>query len=294
MPVGEAWFTGPAATAASGEVAGRQLGSLVREFGASLIGTAAPRPGAFPLLVKLLDPADWLSVQVHPDDAMAVALEGPGAVGKEEAWYCLEAAPGAELLLGVKVGVTVEGLRQSIRSGAVAPLLQHHAVSPGDAFLVEAGSLHAVGPGALLYEIQQASDVTYRVDDWGRPATAGRGLHTEQALACVDARRAAKRLRLPERHQGRDRLVAGEHFALDVVDLEGGTTLDLDSDGATPHVVTAATGSVALRGPGWELPIGSLETAVVPAAAGGYRVTPRGMEPARLLLARLPADGVVA
>lgn len=287
-PVGEAWYTGPAATAASGEVAGQRLDDLVHAFGTQLVGTAAPGPDAFPLLVKLLDPADWLSVQVHPDDATALALEGPGAVGKEEAWYCLEAVPGAELLLGVKAGVALGGLQDAIRRVAVSPLLQRHHVSRGDAFLVQAGALHAVGPGVLLYEVQQPSDITYRVDDWGRPATAGRALHTRQALTCARAGPAARRLSLAEPHCGRDALVIGEHFVLDVLDLEGAATVELHAVGASPHVLTAASGSAALVGPGWALSMAPLETVVVPATAGRYGVMADGSEAARVLLAQLP------
>ena len=153
----------------------------------------APR---FPLLVKLLDPAGWLSVQVHPDDALAHRLGGPDAVGKAEAWYVIEADPDAELLVGVRPSVREADLREAMRRGAATTdLLARQAVAAGDAVMIPPGTLHAVGPGVLLYEVQQPSDLTYRVDDWGRPATPDRPLHTAEALAAVapDSRPAVRR-----------------------------------------------------------------------------------------------------
>lgn len=288
VAIGEAWLTGPEATAATGPHAGRSLGDLSRELGPALIGADAPRAGVFPVLVKLLDPEQWLSVQVHPDDATAVALEGPGAVGKAEAWYCLEARADAEILLGVSPGARAEQLRAAIREGAVAGLLERRPIRPGDAYLVETGMLHAVGPGALLYEVQQPSDITYRVDDWGRPQTSGRALHTQQALRCVDPGRVSTRRRVEASQPGRSVLIADDHFVLEVVDADGGEPLACDPDGRTPHVLLAASGWAAVRGASWRLELGPLEAAVVPAGAGTYTVGAAPGERARVLLARMP------
>ena len=165
--------------------------------------------------MKLLDPASWLSVQVHPNDAVARRLAGPDAVGKTEAWYVLEADPGAELLAGARPGVREADLRAAMRGGAATTrLLARHAPAAGDVLLVTAGTLHAVGPGVLLYELQQPSDLTYRVDDWGRPASRTRPLHTKQALASV-VPQSRPALRTTA---GGGRVVACRHFTLDVVD----------------------------------------------------------------------------
>ncbi|HYN47999.1 MAG TPA: type I phosphomannose isomerase catalytic subunit, partial [Candidatus Nanopelagicales bacterium] len=171
LPIGELWVVGPWLLVADGSAAGRTLDDVAAELGPALVGSAAPsRPGPrFPLLLKLLDPTAWLSIQVHPGDAVARRLAGPDAVGKAEAWYVLDAEPGAELLAGARPGVREVDLRAAMRGGAATMgLMARHAVTAGDVLLLAAGTLPAVGPGMLLYELQQPSDLTYRVDDWGR------------------------------------------------------------------------------------------------------------------------------
>jgi mannose-6-phosphate isomerase len=281
LPIGELWVAGPWLEVAAGVHAGRTLEELAAERGQSLVGTAAhPGPGPrFPLLVKLLDPAAWLSVQVHPDDAKARALVGPDAVGKAEAWYVLDADPGAELLVGVRPSVRQADVREAMRRGsATAELLARHAVEAGDAVLLPPGTLHAVGPGVLLYELQQPSDLTYRVDDWGRPASLERPLHTAEALASVvpDSRPQVRRGGEP------GRLASCAQFTLDLLD-EGRR---LDPGGRTLQVLTAVGASIALSGPGWDERLEPLESLVVPASAGAYDVLP---DPGgRVLVAALP------
>jgi mannose-6-phosphate isomerase len=286
LPIGELWIAGPWIGVAAGPRAGGILEDVAAELGETLVGTAAPTgPGPrFPLLAKLLDPAAWLSVQVHPDDAVARALEGPAAVGKEEAWYVVEAEPGAELLVGLRDGVTLDDARAAIelppdrRGGAVVDLLQRVAVGRGDAITLPAGTLHAVGPGVLLYEIQQPSDITYRVDDWGRPATPERPLHVDQALASIGIGE-----RPVVRHAGpTGRLVTGSHVALDLVDAP--TTLR--PGGRTLHVITALDGAVVVSGPGWDERLEPFETLVVPAAIAAYEARPA--KGGRLVVAALP------
>jgi mannose-6-phosphate isomerase len=285
-PIGELWLAGPWLDVASGPLAGRTLEEAATELGRALVGSAAPADAGprFPLLVKLLDPAAWLSVQVHPDDAVARHLEGPGAVGKTEAWFVIEANPGAELLLGTRTGVTLDAVLAAIerpaeeRGTAVVELMERVVVHPGDAFLVRAGTLHAVGPGAFLYELQQPSDLTYRVDDWGRPASTSRPLHTAQALASVRVGGPpASRAAAPG-----GRLATCPQFTLDLLDAPA----VLDPGGRTLHVVTAVAGSADLIGAGWAERLGPLEALVVPADAGAYELRP---EPgARALVAGLP------
>lgn len=286
MPIGELWLAGPWIEVAFGEQAGRTLDEAAEAMGADLVGTAAPQgPGPrFPLLAKLLDPADWLSVQVHPDDAIARRLEGPGAVGKTEAWYVVEADPGAELLVGLSDGATIEEARAAIalppwtRGRAVVDLMERTAVRRGDAILLPAGTLHAVGPGVLLYEIQQPSDITYRVDDWGRSPTPSRPLHTEQALASIGCDGP------PEVHRGSPpgRVLGCPQFTLDLVRAP----TELDPGGRTLHVVTALRAPVELVGPGWSERLAPRETVVVPATAGAYQARPAAS--GRALVAALP------
>ena len=269
LPIGELWVASPSAVVADGVHAGRSLEDLAAAFGADLVGTAAPtgRGPHFPLLVKLLDPAAWLSVQVHPDDDTARSLAGPDAVGKAEAWYVVEAEPGAELLVGARPQVRPDELRDAIRRGAATTaLLARHEVRTGDAVLLPAGTLHAVGPGVLLYELQQPSDLTYRVDDWGRPATAERPLHTAEALASV-----APGSRPQVRRGGAPgRLATSAHFTLDLFDLPA----HLGQDGRTLRIVTALEMPLVLAGDGWDQRLEPLESLVVPASTGPYDLRP--------------------
>jgi mannose-6-phosphate isomerase len=296
QPIGEAWVAGPSNVIADGPDAGRTLAEVAAREGAAFVGrNAGARTGdRFPLLVKLLDPAAWLSVQVHPDDALARQLEGPEALGKAEAWYVLDAEPDAELLIGVRGRIGGAAVRAAIAdgSGTLAPLLAQHHARAGDAVLIPAGTLHAVGPGVFLYEVQQPSDLTYRCDDWGRPATPERPLHISQALASV---RPASRPRL--RHApkvDRATLVACEHFVLERLIVGPDRPAVLDPHGESVHVLTAIDGPVRLlpaaSGGTWArsepIVLGGLETAVVSAAASAYTIDAPAY--ASVLLARVP------
>lgn len=160
---------------------GTPLSELVNKYGKLLVGTKVR--GEFPLLLKLIDAKERLSVQVHPDDAYASRNEGK--LGKTEAWVILHALPGAELIYGIVPGVNRETLRRASEQGAqVEPLLRRVPVKAGDAFYIPAGTVHAIGAGIVLYEIQQSSDVTYRFYDWERRDRHGnkRPLHLVKAL----------------------------------------------------------------------------------------------------------------
>jgi mannose-6-phosphate isomerase len=295
-PIGESWITGPQARVASGRDAGCTLADLAVREGEPLLGRRAPRHDHFPLLVKLIDAADWLSVQVHPDDVLAQDLEGPGAIGKTEAWYVIEAAPDAAILLGARPDASPEAVRAAVAQGGVVRLLERRAVAAGDAYLVPAGTLHAIGPGLLLYEVQQPSDLTYRVDDWGRPSTHERGLHTRQALQCVvpEARPVVAR---HESVPGESvTLAACDHFVLEQLEPAPEQPVRRDPGGASLHLLTAVGGGAVVSGDGWHERLAPLESLVVPASCGPYEVavgagdekdgrTPPGY---RVLLARLP------
>jgi len=171
----------------STDAEGTPLGRLVERYGKALLGTEVK--GDFPLLLKLIDAKQPLSVQVHPDDAYAQKHENK--LGKTEAWVILEAQPGAKLVYGIRQGVSREQLGNAAEQGRqLEDLLRHVEVKPGDVFFIPAGTVHAIGEGILLYEIQQSSDVTYRFYDWERRDEHGnkRALHTRQALDVVSLR----------------------------------------------------------------------------------------------------------
>lgn len=171
---------------------GEKLTDLIARYGEDFADAYAHKP--FPLLLKLIDAAESLSVQVHPDDAYAGRNEG-GKLGKTEAWLILDAPEGSQIVYGIKAGTTAAQLRTACEAGAaVEPLLRRVNVKPGDVCFIPTGCVHAIGAGILLYEIQQSSDVTYRFYDWDRVDARGqhRELHIDKALDVTDLRFALK------------------------------------------------------------------------------------------------------
>ncbi len=285
----EAWVVYEGDRVAAGPFAGRTLAEVAAERGAALLGARAlARTGArFPLLIKLLDCQAWLSVQVHPNDAQAAAMEGPGHFGKTEAWHILEAAEGAQLIAGLRPGATRAALADAIRGGTVADLSARHAVRAGDTVFMPAGTLHALGPGLLVYEVQQTSDLTYRVYDWGRPASAGRPLHLEQSLAVTDPAAGGRIVPPPDLQPDDERLlITCPYFALEVLTATNGPR-PFDTRGESFHALTVIAGRAEVSCGAERITLGRFDTVVVPAAAGVYALRPR--EPARVLRASVPA-----
>lgn len=205
-------------------------------------------------LVKLLDVADRLSVQVHPTDALATELHGAGSIGKREAWVILNAAPGAHLLLGRDSTVSAEQLQRALESGGeVAPLLAKIPVLAGDVLNVPPGTLHALMPGLLVWEVQQPSDRTYRVSDWGR-SSSERPLHQAEALRAVNTAAMAERAtKLGWEIPGTRTIITNDAFTVTVVvgpwsepmQLPHGAIATLISNASTSGVASGAAGRVA-------------------------------------------------
>jgi mannose-6-phosphate isomerase len=222
-PVGEAWLTGPQCVVETGEFAGRTLAQVTAEAGDAILGEGG---GAeFPLLVKLLFPNEKLSVQVHPDDAMAWSMGEPR--GKTECWYVLEAKTGATIALGLREGVTVEAVRAAIGAGALEELLEWVPVEAGEMVFVDAGTVHSIGPGVVLLETQQTSDATFRLYDYGR----GRELHLEQGLRALKTRTAAGKVK-PRAMGGFTRLIEQKYFVVDRYDVAAGDEVIVPVEGA--------------------------------------------------------------
>ena len=189
--VGESWevadLEDDQSVVASGPAAGKTLGELVREWKGDLLGSAKLFEGRFPLLIKYLDACQHLSVQVHPDAAMAQRLGGIVRL-KDEAWYIVDAEPDGCIYRGFKPGITREDFLAAIDAGTVESTLHRIPVKAGHCYYLPSGTVHALGAGVLVAEIQTPSDVTYRVYDWDRvePATGkGRELHIDRALECA-------------------------------------------------------------------------------------------------------------
>jgi mannose-6-phosphate isomerase len=288
VPTAEAWIVYENNPIVGGPLDGKTLAQAVAQFGPRLLGGnpfGKPAPG-FPLLIKLLDCADWLSLQVHPNDEIAARLEGPGYMGKTEAWHVLEAAEGARLIAGVRAGINPDALQQSVMSGTISNLAQYHAVQAGDTLFMPAGTLHALGPGLLIYEVQQASDLTYRVYDWGRPQTEKRRLHIEKSLLALQAEAAVNILPDPQPQDGKcQTLVRCPYFTLDLLHAKS-QSFDMDTQGNTFHAMTVIKGAIRLSAGGETVHLEQYQTVLVPAATNRYQLRP--IEESKILVASTP------
>src|SRR5215831_802609 len=184
-PIGEAWMTGNESVFATGPWAGQKLGKAWPQMPVEWTGTAVPRKGTFPILSKFIFTQEKLSVQVHPDDDYASKHEAAGGgVGKTEMWYAVRARAGAEVMAGLKPDVTPESFREAISDGTAEDCLERVCLNTDEAIFIPARTAHTIGPGLVLCEIQQHSDLTYRVFDYNRRDAQGRAreLHVEKAL----------------------------------------------------------------------------------------------------------------
>jgi mannose-6-phosphate isomerase len=246
-PIGESWELSNLAEGqslvAEGPLGGTPLGELVRERAPELLGPVRLDGGAFPLLVKYIDAAETLSVQVHPDAAISARL---GGRPKSEAWYILDAKPGAVIYLGLRPGTSRVELEAAIAADRLETLLRVRPVRPGDVVPVVPGTIHAIGAGVLLAEVQQPSDTTYRLYDWGRLGLDGkpRALHLAEALQSIVFEQAPDPLRAPAR-------IDLGVFQLEVVSV--GVADPLELEGAGPLVLVGLEGEPRLEGPWREL-----------------------------------------
>jgi len=192
QPIGESWeisdMPDNESVVSNGQLAGKTLGELVATYKGTLVGKAVYEKygNTFPLLVKFIDAAHDLSIQVHPNDELAQARHH--ASGKNEMWYVMQAEPGATLLSGFSKKITKEEYQRRVDNGTIIDVLARHAVSPGDVFFIPAGRIHAICGGIMVCEIQQSSDITYRLYDYHRKGLDGRPreLHTELAKDAID------------------------------------------------------------------------------------------------------------
>ncbi|HTJ30728.1 MAG TPA: type I phosphomannose isomerase catalytic subunit, partial [Acidobacteriaceae bacterium] len=254
--IGEAWLTGPACVIETGPLAGKTLAEAVAAHRAAILGGIADAD--FPLLVKMLFPEEKLSVQVHPDDAAAQAMGQPR--GKTECWYVLEAEPGATVALGLKPWVSAEDVRRGAADETMEELLEWLPVEVGDMVFVDAGTMHAIGPGVVLLEIQQTSDTTYRVYDYGRP----RELHLDDAIRVMKTGTRAGKVPASAM-DGFTRLIAQQYFVADRFAVTAGS-VELAAV-ALPQAVIALKGEIAVSGDGGEaVTLKAGQAAVAPAS----------------------------
>ncbi len=262
-------------TVNNGPLAGLTLPQVQEKLGEALLGSnneTALATGKFPLLIKLLDANRWLSVQVHPDDTYAQAHEGDW--GKTEMWVFLHADPGAEIIYGFKAGVTREKFVQAVAEGKTTDLLHRLPVKAGDVVFVPSGSVHALGPGTIIAEIQQNSDVTYRIDDWGRP----RPLHIQQALDVLNFNQIEPGPLQPEvllDDEGLriEQIGRCEYFETERLTIPAGSSFYGLCEGETFEIWAVLSGAVTLDWSGEPLQVASVNWVLIPAELGEFQIT---------------------
>lgn len=273
-PIGESWEIcdrpGAVSVVAEGPLAGRDLRWLMENLRTELLGDAHDIGGRFPLLVKLLDAQDTLSLQVHPPKAQAAKWNGEP---KAEAWLFAETTPEASIIAGLRAGTTREEFELRLRNGTAAESVHRIPVRKGDAMFLPSGRVHALGAGSVLFEIQQNSDTTYRVFDWNRAGIDGkpRELHIEQALGSIDFNDHEPALvppQLTETANGRTRALvpADGPFTLDETHLIANSTARLEIRAAL--IVGVVVGVMTLRGGDSERVLTAGQFCLVPACLG--------------------------
>ena len=262
----------------NGAWAGETLAALVGRFGAAISGSRALEPDRFPLLFKIIDARDNLSVQVHPNDENAGSV---GGEAKSELWYVLDRTPGAVLYAGLKSGTTSASFRAAMSGGTAPDSLFRLEVNPGEALFIPGGLVHAIGTGCLFYEIQQASNSTYRLYDWGRFDGAGqpRPLHIQQAFQVIDPALPEPRMLRPPPAPAAGAnhwtpIYAGRHFRLQRLDLRRPARITMD--GSSFHALFVAAGRAAVTSAGSTVALDPGTSCLVPAGAEVFDLEPAG------------------
>lgn len=289
--IGESWECWDENRIANGPLAGTTIAQLRATLGTALLGNLDPSR-IFPILTKIIDARDWLSVQVHPDDAYAQRVEQQ-PFGKTECWYILSAQPGAQLVLGWNTPTDRAEYERRVADGTLGDILRRVPVQAGDAFYLPAGTLHAIGGGIVLFETQQASDLTYRIFDWNRVGADGkpRELHVKKAADVLDydESHAGAIDRLDYIFEGvrRTALIADPRF---VVERVTATTEPASlSTNARPAIIMALREALHLSANNVDVELAPYQTALIPAAAQWCTV--ESAKPgAEFMLVSPPAD----
>ncbi len=278
-PLGEAWLTGVDCKIASGPLLGRTLGDAWSAMPGEWRGTRLNSCNEFPILVKFMFPREKLSIQVHPNDAYAAAHEqASGGKGKTEMWHAVSSEPGARLLLGLKPGIDKQMFLDALKENTIEDVFQSHDVSAGDTFFVTPGTPHTIGPGMILCEVQEYSDLTYRIYDYGRVDTNGRPreLHIEKALKVMNFGAAAPGkvapLHLPGERVHKSLLAACSYFATERWEFRATIEAESRSDCFELFVILNGTGHIHWHGT--PLPYQRGQCWFMPASLGKFSLQP--------------------
>ncbi|MDM9631991.1 type I phosphomannose isomerase catalytic subunit [Robiginitalea aurantiaca] len=271
--IGESWeisgVEGDVSTVANGPYEGKSLNDLISAHPEDLLGSdVVNRFGlAFPILIKFIDAKKDLSIQLHPDDELA--RKRHNSFGKTEMWYVMDADPGAELIIGFKNDLSREEFQKAMDSKSLTDYLHYEPVQSGDTYLINSGKIHAIGAGILLAEIQQSSDVTYRVYDFDRRDSQGnlRELHTDLAVDAMDFKKKDDfRIQYSRALNRESPMVSCEYFKTSYLDLDSETTMEFE-DQHSFTVLICVQGNAQLVMGSWNVPVEKGETVLIPASA---------------------------
>ena len=280
IPIAESWEISDRPDAVSivenGPLSGTTIRDLLETSGKNLMGNAYRQEMRFPLLVKLIDAGKRLSLQVHPDEIACAKM--PGAEPKTEMWYVMANKPEGRIFAGLKHTCTKRGFLDNLESNAIEGCLQSFQSVVGDAYFINSGTVHAIGAGNLLLEIQQNSNTTFRISDWGRVGTDGkpRELHVEQALECVNfADRSSPRIAAESASAAHNRKLP----LVTMCPFFNVTALKLIADwmdtteAGFPHLLTAVDKAVTVKGNADDVIIERGRTCMIPADYGSYQIS---------------------
>lgn len=275
--IGESWeisaVRGHESIVSEGDFAGRSLTNMIDIFGESLLGKDVFEKynGKFPLLVKFIDAADNLSVQVHPDDELAAKRHN--SLGKTEMWYIIKSEENAKIYSGLNRRLTPEEYVNHVNDKTFASVIAEHSSRPGDVFFIPAGRVHAIGAGNMLLEIQESSDVTYRIYDYDRKDANGncRELHTELAKDAIDYELYSDyKYKAPSADDKNCNIVSCKHFITNRLLLEGETTFQ--NDGSSFIILICIKGNAEVDYGSGIISMEKGSTVLIPAALGAFEL----------------------
>ena len=276
--IGESWelsaVSGDESVVSDGPLQGKQLNKLIEIYKSDLVGKSVYKRfgNDFPVLIKYIDAQKDLSVQLHPHDNLA--KQRHNSFGKNEMWYIMDADPGAQLITGFSKDTDQNEYQQYLQNGQIKDLLHYETVKRGDSFFIQTGTVHAIGAGILLAEMQQTSDVTYRIFDWNRKDKDGntRELHTEQALDAIDfvKRNDHKVVYTVESNQ-KNLMVNSPYFITEIIAVEGEMSIQTDQlDSFVILMAVQGDNQISVDGTIYDLPFGS--TVLLPACLTGFTI----------------------
>ncbi|WP_461206951.1 type I phosphomannose isomerase catalytic subunit [Clostridium sp. DL1XJH146] len=266
--IGESWdvacHRNGMSVVASGELKGSTLEELISKYGSELVGTEISKEW-FPLLIKFLNTSDKLSVQVHPNDEYARRVEND--MGKTEVWYVVDAKEGTQLILGLKEGCTKEQIREALDGGNIEDYMNFVPVKKGETYFIKSGLIHTIGPGAIIAEIQQNSDTTYRFYDYNR----GREIHVDKALDVIDVNLRGENstgVKIEREGYSKSYLCLCNEFSLEKYDIN--TICKEESDSERFYIFTCVEGEGEIEARGIVEKINIGDSIFVPATLGEY------------------------